>query len=185
MSSWTMTTAKPSISAEQLKNDNSQNHLVLLSSWTMTTAKIFQGYRSKVNVTGSNFYCITSLWTLYNQHPSMDVDQTWYRFQTLVRTKCVPSLVKIHWRMLILECSQGCYAVKIWPLDRWPWKSIGFQTLLRTMYVPSLVKIHWRMLILECSLQLLNRNSYPLANEVAMGYSNATVHLSVTSLWTL
>jgi hypothetical protein len=65
----------------------------------------------------------------------------------------VPSLVKIHWKMLILECSQGCYAVKNWPsdLDLWPWKSIGFQILLRTKYVPSLVKIHWRMLILECS----------------------------------
>ena len=74
-------------------------------------------------------------------------------FQTLIRTKYVPSSVKIHWRMLILECSQGCYAVKIWPsdLDLWPWKSIGFQALLRTKYVPSLVKIHWRMLILECS----------------------------------
>ena len=57
----------------------------------------------------------------------------------------------MHWRMLILDCSQGCYAGKIWPLDLWPWKSIGFQTLLRTMYVPSLFKIHWRMLILECS----------------------------------
>ena len=58
-----------------------------------------------------------------------------------------------HWRMLILECSQGCYVVKIWPgdLDLWPRKSIGFQILLRTKYVPSLVKIHWRMLILECS----------------------------------
>ena len=65
----------------------------------------------------------------------------------------VPSLVKIHWRMLILECSQGCYTVKnlLSDLDRWPWKSIGFQILLRTKYVPSLVKIHWRMLILECS----------------------------------
>jgi hypothetical protein len=30
-------------------------------------------------------------------------------FQILFRTKYVPSLVKIHWRMLILECSQGCY----------------------------------------------------------------------------
>ena len=30
-------------------------------------------------------------------------------FQILWRTKYVPSLVKIHWRMLILECSQGCY----------------------------------------------------------------------------
>jgi hypothetical protein len=69
-------------------------------------------------------------------------------FQILLRSKYVPSLVKIHWRMLILECSQGCYAVKF---DLWPWKSIGFQTLLRTMYVPSLVKIHWRMLITECS----------------------------------
>jgi hypothetical protein len=72
-------------------------------------------------------------------------------FQTLLRTKYVPSLVKIHWRILILECSQGCYAVKIWPLDHWPWKSIGFQIILRSKYVPSLVKIHWRMLILECS----------------------------------
>jgi hypothetical protein len=69
-----------------------------------------------------------------------------------IRTKYVPSLVKIHWRMLILECSQGCYAVKIWPvdLDLWPWKSIGFQILLMTKYVSSLVKIHWRILILEC-----------------------------------
>jgi hypothetical protein len=74
-------------------------------------------------------------------------------FQTLLRTKYVPSLVKIHWKMLILECSQGCYAVKIWSgdLDLWPWNSIGFHTLVRTKYVPSLVKIHWRMLILECS----------------------------------
>jgi hypothetical protein len=59
--------------------------------------------------------------------------------------------------MLILECSQRCYAVKIWPgdLDLWPWKSIGFQILLRTKYVPNLVKIHWRMLILECSQENL------------------------------
>jgi hypothetical protein len=59
-------------------------------------------------------------------------------FQTLVRTMHVPRLIKIHWRMLILECSQGCYAVKIWPddLDRCPWKSIGFQIVLRTKYVP-------------------------------------------------
>ena len=74
-------------------------------------------------------------------------------FQILLRSKYVPSLVKIHWRMLILECSQGCYTVKIWPgdIDLWPWKSIGFQSLLRIKHVPSLVKIHWRMLILECS----------------------------------
>jgi hypothetical protein len=72
-------------------------------------------------------------------------------FQILLRSKYVPGLVKIHWRMLILGCSQGCYAVKIWLFDLWPWKSIGSQTLLRTMHVPILVKIHWRMLILECS----------------------------------
>ena len=32
------------------------------------------------------------------------------------------NLDKIHWRMLILQCSQGCYAVKIWPGDvnLWP-----------------------------------------------------------------
>ena len=71
-------------------------------------------------------------------------------FQTLLRTEYVPSLIKIHWRMLILECSQGCYAVKICPgdIDLWPGKSIGFQILLRTKNVPRLVKIHWRMLIL-------------------------------------
>ena len=71
----------------------------------------------------------------------------------LKRTKYVPCLVKIHWRMLILECLQGCYMVKIWlgDLDLWPWKSIGFQILLRTKYVQTLVKIHWKMLILECS----------------------------------
>jgi hypothetical protein len=70
-------------------------------------------------------------------------------FQTLLRSKHVPSLVKIHWRMLILKCSQGCYGVTIWPgdLDIWPWKSIGFQTLLQIKYLPSLVKIHWRILI--------------------------------------
>jgi hypothetical protein len=73
-------------------------------------------------------------------------------FQILLRSKYVPCLVKIHWRMLILECSQGCYTVKNLPsdLDLWPLKLIG-QTLLRTKYVASLVKIHWRMLILECS----------------------------------
>jgi hypothetical protein len=30
-------------------------------------------------------------------------------FQILLRTKNVSSLVKIHWWMLILECSQECY----------------------------------------------------------------------------
>jgi hypothetical protein len=74
-------------------------------------------------------------------------------FQALLRTKYVPSLVKIHWRMLILEFTRMLHGKKFDRLtvDLWPWKSTGFQTLLRTKYVPSLVKIHWRMLILECS----------------------------------
>jgi hypothetical protein len=43
-------------------------------------------------------------------------------FQILLRTKYVPSLVKIHWRMLIRECSQGCYMVKylLSDLNLWP-----------------------------------------------------------------
>ena len=84
-------------------------------------------------------------------------------FQTLLRTKYVPSLVKIHRRILILECSQGCYALKIWPgdLDLWPWKSIGFQILLRSKYVPSLVKIHWSMLILVFTRMLRSKNLIP------------------------
>ena len=101
--------------------------------------------------------------TKFGQNPLKDVDSRVFTrmshgknvtqwpwksigFQIFLRTNYVPSLVKIHWRMLILEYSQGCHMVKIWP-----WKSIGFQILLRTKYVPSLVKIHWRILILECS----------------------------------
>ena len=83
------------------------------------------------------------------------------RFQIFLRSKYVPGLVKIHWRMLILECSQGCYAVNIWLLDLWPWKSIGFQTLLSTKYVPSLVNIHWRMLILVFTRMLCGKNLTP------------------------
>ena len=30
-------------------------------------------------------------------------------FHILLRMKYVPSLIKIHWRVLILECLQGCY----------------------------------------------------------------------------
>ena len=71
------------------------------------------------------------------------------RFQILLRSKYVPSLVKIHWRMLILVFTRMLHGKNL-TLDLWPWKSIGFQTLLRTKYVPSLVKIHWRILILEC-----------------------------------
>jgi hypothetical protein len=80
-----------------------------------------------------------------------------------------------------------------WP---WPWKSIGFQTLLRTKYVPSLVKIpqelHYCSYVWANKLYFyfglsgfVNEIYYPLANEVAKGYSNASVRPSVTSLWTL
>jgi hypothetical protein len=43
-------------------------------------------------------------------------------FQIILRTKYGPSLIKIHWKILILECSQRCYAVKILPgdFDLWP-----------------------------------------------------------------
>ena len=84
-------------------------------------------------------------------------------FQILLRSKYVPSLVNIHWRMSILQRSQGCYAVKIWPgdIDLWPRKSIGFQTLIRTKYLPSLVKIHWRILILVFTRMLCGKNLTP------------------------
>jgi hypothetical protein len=120
--------------------------------------------------------------TKFGQNPLKDVDSRVFTrmlrgknltrwpwksigFQTLLRTKYVPSLVKIHWRMLILKCSQGCYAVKIWPgdLDLWPWKSLRFQILLRTKYVPSLVKIHWRMLILVFTRMLRKDGSVTIS----------------------
>ena len=76
--------------------------------------------------------------------------------------------------MLILECSQGCYVVKIWPtdIDLWPGKSIGFQILLRTKYVPSLVKIHWRMLILECSQGCYGRTDGQRDSSVTISICN-------------
>ena len=48
-------------------------------------------------------------------------------FQIHLRNKYVPSSVKIHWRMLILECWQGCYTVKKFDpitltFDLWSWK---------------------------------------------------------------
>jgi hypothetical protein len=108
-------------------------------------------------------------------------------FQTLMRTMYVPSLVKIHWRMLILECSQGCYAVKIWPcdIDLWPWKSIGFQILLRTKYVPCLVKIHWRILILECSQGCYAVKIWPgdLILECSQGCYAVKIWPCDTDLW--
>ena len=86
-------------------------------------------------------------------------------FQILISTKYVPSLVKIHWRMLILECSQGCYAVKcwpgyldLWPMRLWPWKSIGFRLSKGLSMYQVLSKIHWRMLILLFTRMLCGKN---------------------------
>jgi hypothetical protein len=91
---------------------------------------------------------------------------------TLRRPKYVPSLVKIHWRILILVFTRMLCGknLTLWPLTL---KSIGFQTLPRTMYVPSLVKIHWRMLILECSPEkfIVNRGEgeAEVDNEISRG----------------
>jgi hypothetical protein len=74
-------------------------------------------------------------------------------FQTLLRTKYVPSLVKIYWKMLILECWQGCYAVNIWPsdLDLWPRtlkinrvpESLGYSNAtVRPSFRPSVCPSH-------------------------------------------
>jgi hypothetical protein len=83
-------------------------------------------------------------------------------FQTHLRTKYVPSLVKIYWRML--------HGKQIWPgnLDLWPWKSTGFQILLKTKHVPSLTKIHWRMLILVFTRQKLDPVSLTFDLYIAM-----------------
>jgi hypothetical protein len=79
-------------------------------------------------------------------------------FQTLLRTNYVTSLVKIYWRILILEFTRMLCGKN---LTQWPWKSIGFQTLLRTKYVPSLVKIHWRMFILVFTRMLCGKHLTP------------------------
>ena len=77
-------------------------------------------------------------------------------FQTLLRTKYVPSLVKIHWKMFV-DSRVFTRMLRHKNLTQWPWpltydlENQVFQILLRTRYVPSLVKIHRRMLILECS----------------------------------
>jgi hypothetical protein len=63
-------------------------------------------------------------------------------FQILLRTKYVPSLVKIHLRILILECSQGCYTVnKIYPVTwinilQWILTKLGTYLVLRRVWNP-------------------------------------------------
>jgi hypothetical protein len=84
-------------------------------------------------------------------------------FPTLLRTMYVPSLVKIHWRMLILECSQGCCAVKNWPrdLDLWAMtlkikranlirksnKKNQTNTKLKLTIISELIDWYWQLII--------------------------------------
>jgi hypothetical protein len=144
-------------------------HLTRLS-WPFT----YEAMNLKINRV--SYYLKCSVCTKFGQNQLQDVDYRVFTrmlvvtiwnwdldilslksivFQMLLRTKYVPSVVKLHWRMFILEFSQGCYVVTIWnwDLDIWSWKSIEFQILIRTKYVyaPYLFKIHWRMFILECS----------------------------------
>ena len=56
-------------------------------------------------------------------------------FQILLRTKYVLSLVKIHWRMLILECSQECYG-------RTDGRTNGSVTISLRNFVGEGIKMH-------------------------------------------
>jgi hypothetical protein len=104
----------------------------------------FQGQRSKGQIFTTYHPC---------EHSRINILQ-WMGFQILLRSKYAPRLVKIHWRMLILECSQGCYAVKIWPgdIDLWPWKLIGFQVNL----LPCNILVNTRINILQWILTNLD-----------------------------
>ena len=67
-------------------------------------------------------------------------------FQILLRTKYVPSLVKIHWRMLILECSQGCYG-------RTDGRSDGSITIsLRNFVGEGIIKVRKKSIISRAGL---------------------------------
>jgi hypothetical protein len=108
--------------------------------WIKFIGKPYWFSRSNVKVTVSN--CLLCN-ILVNTLESTSFNGFWPNlvhksigFHILLRTRYVPRLVKIHWRMLILECSHGCYRVKIQScdLDLWPWKSKGFQILLRTKF---------------------------------------------------
>ena len=62
-------------------------------------------------------------------------------FQILLRSKYVPSLVKIHWRMLILECSQGCYAVKMFGQN--PLKDVDSRVFTRMLHGKQFTQWPW------------------------------------------
>jgi hypothetical protein len=66
-------------------------------------------------------------------------------FQILLRTKYVPSLVKIHWRMLILECSQGCYG-----------RTDGSITIsLRNFFGEGIIKWTYQQNLIEMSTTII------------------------------
>jgi hypothetical protein len=81
-----------------------------------------------------NLICNSSLYTQLPKNQvniSKHSEKKW--FQILLRTKYVPSLVKIHWKMLILECSQGCYRVKI---RQWILTKLGTYLVLKRIWNP-------------------------------------------------
>jgi hypothetical protein len=73
--------------------------------------------------------------------------------------------------------------LKIWHDDLWPWKSIGFQIKKQSRVTCLYVDCCFNELALSESSYACWSNTkltsstayYPLANEVAKGYSNATV----------
>jgi hypothetical protein len=57
-------------------------------------------------------------------------------FQTLLWTKYVPSLVKIHWRILILECSQHLCEHSRINILQWILTTLGTYLVLRRVWNP-------------------------------------------------
>ena len=86
--------ASPSILEQQVDLATTNNN--------STKVKINKG-NAKRGVSLTIWPCDLDLWPM-----TLKIN----RFQIPLRTKYVLSLVKIHWRMLILECSQGCYGQK-------------------------------------------------------------------------
>ena len=96
-------------------------HLKMVQYWTSTTLGILWMFSILKSLKDVMVFCKTILFLTRAKRgvsPSLkiwpsDLDLWPWKsigFQILLRTKYVPSLVKIHWRMLILECSsQGCY----------------------------------------------------------------------------
>jgi hypothetical protein len=77
---------------------------------------------------------ITISWYTFSTFHKLDpVPWKSIGFPILLRTKHVLSLIKIHWRMLILVfTTMLCGKNLPGDLDLWPWKSIRFQILLMT-----------------------------------------------------